>query len=107
MSEKKYLDYEGLSQVADQIKSRLKVVSVIPETPTDGMIVLFTGTTTTDYKKSHIYEYQTDAWVDVTDTVDEEAREIAAGAVGLAQEAMDMAGDINGIPNADVQALFE
>ena len=107
MSTKKYLDYGGLSQVADQIKSRLKVVSAIPETPTDGMIVLFTGTTTDDYKKSHIYEYQTDTWVDVTDTVDERAREIAAGAVGMAKEAMDMANDINGIPNADVQALFE
>ncbi len=105
--EKKYLDYEGLSQVADQIKIRLKTVTTMPETPTNGMIVLFTGTTTADYKKSHIYEYQTDTWIDVTDTVDEEAREVAAGAVGLAQEAMDMAGDINGIPNADVQALFD
>lgn len=105
--ERKFLDYEGLTNLAGKIKERLQVVDAIPLHPTDGMVVLFTGTTTDDYKKSHIYEYQTDAWVDVTDTVDERAREIAAGAVGMAKEAMDMANDINGIPNADVQALFE
>lgn len=57
MSEKKYLDYEGLSQVADQIKSRLKTATAMPLSTTDKTVVQYIGETTSYYTKGHIYQF--------------------------------------------------
>lgn len=57
MSEKKYLDYEGLSQVADQIKSRLKTVTTMPLSATDKTVVQYLGETDNTFTKGHIYQF--------------------------------------------------
>ena len=58
MSEKKYLDYEGLSLVATKVNSKLQTVTTMPSEPTDGTTVVFTGTNPS-YITGHIYQFKT------------------------------------------------
>lgn len=55
--EKKYLDYEGLSQVADHIKSRLKTATTMPLSAADKTVIQYIGETTNSYTKGHIYQF--------------------------------------------------
>ena len=68
MAEKKYLNYEGLQDVAGHVNTRLKTVTSIPVSADNGAIRLYVGTTTDTYIRGHIYQYNsTDSeWVDIT-----------------------------------------
>lgn len=57
MSNRKYLDYDGLEHVSEYIKERLIVVTSIPASPADGDVVLYMGTTTEDYTHGCLYSY--------------------------------------------------
>lgn len=71
-AEKQYLDLEGLKFVADNIKTRLKAVTEMPEKADSGVVRLFIGETTASYTKAHIYQNTAgkDAdkavWTDIT-----------------------------------------
>jgi len=61
MSDKNFASFGDLEAIlpsyAQDIKSRLKKVIAMPSNPSDKETVLFTGTTTSQYKKGGIYEY--------------------------------------------------
>lgn len=63
-STKKYLDYDGLSNVADKIKERLQKVTTMPASPSNGDAVLYIGTTTENYTRGLVYIYNssTESW---------------------------------------------
>lgn len=68
MAEKKYLNLEGLQDVANHVNTRLKTVTTIPASADDGAVRLYVGETSSTYTKGHIYQYNvTDLeWVDIT-----------------------------------------
>ena len=68
MAEKKYLNLEGLQDVANHVNTRLKTVTTIPASADDGAVRLYVGETGVTYKKGHIYQYNaTDLeWIDIT-----------------------------------------
>lgn len=70
MAEKKYLDYNGLQDVAGHVNTRLKTVTSIPVSADNGAVRLYVGTTTDTYIRGHIYQYNsTDSeWVDITNS---------------------------------------
>ncbi len=70
MAEKKYLDYTGLQDVAGKVNTRLKTVTSMPVTASADAVRLYVGTTTVNYKKGHVYQWQSTQWVDITDTFD-------------------------------------
>ena len=57
MAVDKYLNLAGLEEVANKINERLKKVSTMPASPSDGDIVLYIGITTEDYINGLIYSY--------------------------------------------------
>lgn len=63
MANKQYLDADGLAVVASKVNEKLKVVAIMPATPTNGQVVLYVGTTTADYTQGGIYLYNGTAWV--------------------------------------------
>ena len=67
MSKKYYLDEQGLAEVANHVNSRLKTVTVMPQNPADGIVRLYVGTTNNNFTKGHIYQYNTNAWTDITE----------------------------------------
>ena len=75
MSTKQFLDYQGLQDVASKVNTRLKTVTTMPISASDGAVRLYIGETSASYTKGHIYQYQTNAWVDITNMVDTVARE--------------------------------
>ena len=96
----KYLNETGLAEVAVHVNSRLKTVTTMPVSADNGAVRLYVGVDTQNYSKGHIYQYQTNEWVDITgsggEAVDTEAREVAAGAMALANQAID---DVAAIPD--------
>lgn len=62
--EKKYLDLTALSEVASKVNQKLKKVSVIPVSPSDGETILYTGTTLNNFIEGCIYKYNAteDEW---------------------------------------------
>ncbi len=56
MSEKKYLDLEGLTQVAQNVNTRLKTVATMPETADAGAIRLYVGEDNEKFGKGHTYK---------------------------------------------------
>ena len=72
MAEKKYLNLEGLQDVANHVNTRLKTVTTIPVSADNGAVRLYVGETTSTYTKGHIYQYNsTDSeWVDITGSAD-------------------------------------
>lgn len=67
MSTKQFLDYSGLQEVAGNVNTRLKTVSVMPVSASDGAIRLYVGETG-EFTKGHIYQYSEEntRWVDIT-----------------------------------------
>lgn len=68
MADKKYLDLEGLQDVAGKVNVRLKTVDTMPVSANNGAVRLYTGATTGTYTKGRIYQYQTStaSWIDIT-----------------------------------------
>lgn len=67
MSQHKYLDYEGLERLSEYIKERLIVInqiSDIPESPSDGDVILYMGETAIDFDHGCLYSYveEDEAW---------------------------------------------
>jgi hypothetical protein len=58
----KFLDKEGLQIVADNTNLRVKIVTEIPSTPRNDMVILYNGADTTDFKKGGIYKYNGTEW---------------------------------------------
>lgn len=69
--DKKYLDLDGLGEVAEFVNVKVTYVSAMPASATDGRTVVFTGETTSDYTQGHIYKYDetNTEWVDITGTI--------------------------------------
>ena len=67
MATKQYLDYAGLEEVATKVNSRLKTVTEMPASASDGAVRLYVGETDV-YSKGHYYQYsETDEeWLDIT-----------------------------------------
>lgn len=53
----KYLDYNGLSHLSSYIKERLVIVKSIPNSPSNGDIILYMGNTNQNFKHGGIYTY--------------------------------------------------
>lgn len=53
---KKYLDKTGLQEVASNVNTRLKTVTVMPEKADEGAIRLFVGASTESFEKGHTYQ---------------------------------------------------
>lgn len=72
MAKKKYLNQEGLAEVASFVNEKLKKVTTMPASPSVNDIVLYNGATTASYRQGGIYLYQTVdtyyGWSDLTDT---------------------------------------
>ena len=68
MAEKKYLNYEGLTDVATHVNTRLKTVTTMPVSADDGAVRLYVGTTDSTYTQGHTYKYDTTQtkWIDIT-----------------------------------------
>ena len=68
ITNKYFLDEQGLSTVANHIKERLKTVSTMPATAGDGTVLLYKGATSGSYTNGHIYQYSTttNSWVDIS-----------------------------------------
>ena len=60
--DKKYLNEDGLQVVADKINTRLKTVTTMPLTANPGAVRLYVGEDTADYKKGHIYKYNSETY---------------------------------------------
>lgn len=58
----KFLDKEGLQIVADNTNLRVKIVTEVPLTPRNDMVILYNGTDTADFKKGGIYKYNGAEW---------------------------------------------
>ena len=58
----KFLDKEGLQIVADNTNLRVKIVTEVPSTPRNDMVILYNGADTTDFKKGSIYKYNGTEW---------------------------------------------
>ena len=58
----KYLNEDGLQVVADKINTRLKTVTTMPLTVNPGAVRLYVGEDTADYKKGHIYKYNSETY---------------------------------------------
>lgn len=56
MSQRKYLDEVGLRDVAQHVKSRLKTVTVMPSTASEGAVRMFCGPTDSNFINGHTYQ---------------------------------------------------
>ena len=54
---KKYLNLEGLTEVAEKVNQKLRIVTTMPSTPEANDIVKYNGTTTAKYKQGCTYLY--------------------------------------------------
>lgn len=72
MAEKKYLDLNGLNDVASYVNTRLKTVTTMPVSADNGAVRLYVGVTDSNYTQGHIYQYSSTSseWVDITPTAD-------------------------------------
>jgi hypothetical protein len=72
MAADKYLNLEGLSEVANKVNQKLRTVTIMPANPEINDVVLYKGATTGDYTQGSTYMYKLDttyyAWSDTTDT---------------------------------------
>lgn len=68
----KFLDYPGLSEVADRVNKKLRILTEMPLTSTLNDIVIYNGATTADYTQGSIYLYTIVEtyykWADATTT---------------------------------------
>lgn len=71
MAERKYLDEVGLQTVANNVNTRLKTVTTMPSSATNGAVRLYVGNTGT-YIKGHTYQYNStsEEWNDITPITD-------------------------------------
>ena len=97
---KKYLDYSGLSTVADKIKERLQKVTTMPVSPSNGDTVLYVGATSGGFTKGLIYTYNssTSTWEAATSSA-----AILPPASSSNTEATVVT-DIGSAPNTDTNA---
>lgn len=67
----KYLNLQGLAEVAEKVNSKLRIVTTMPLSPSVNDIVLYNGATTVDYKQGSTYLYtqvkEYYKWTDLTD----------------------------------------
>ena len=72
MADKKYLNLEGLAEVAEKVNKKLRIVTSMPSTPEPNDIVKYNGTTTAKYKQGSTYLYTVIEtyykWTDLTNT---------------------------------------
>ena len=63
-----YLDKNGLEDVASKVNSRLKTVTTMPESASDGAVRLYVGASDQTYIKGHVYQYSQSGseWIDIT-----------------------------------------
>ena len=59
---KKYLDYNGLSKVADKVKERLLKVTTMPISPSINDTVLYVGTNSGSYVQGNVYQWDGTQW---------------------------------------------
>lgn len=57
MATDKFLNLEGLTEVASYVNKKLRIVTEMPTTPTLDDIILYNGATTANYKQGSIYLY--------------------------------------------------
>ncbi len=55
----RYLNYDGLRELSQYINGRLRIVTVMPNSPNINDIVLYNGATTGNYIQGSIYLYKT------------------------------------------------
>ena len=67
----KFLDKEGLQIVADNTNLRVKIVTEIPSTPRNNMVILYDGADTTGFAKGGIYKYNGIEWESLGDSVEQ------------------------------------
>lgn len=67
----KFLNLEGLAEVAEKVNSKLRVVTTMPTSPKIDDIVKYNGTTTAKYQQGSTYLYKQVGefykWTDLTD----------------------------------------
>lgn len=71
MATDKYLNLQGLAEVANKVNQKLKTVTTMPLNPQVNDTVLYKGATTEDYTQGSIYVYRLKntyyAWKNLTD----------------------------------------
>lgn len=71
MATDKYLNLQGLTEVAGYVNEKLKTVTTMPASPNVNDVVLYKGATTASYKQGSVYLYTTVKtyykWSDGTD----------------------------------------
>ena len=72
MATDKYLNLQGLTEVAEKVNKKLRIVTAMPSTPEHNDVVLYNGATSGSYSQGCIYRYELVktyyAWDDGTDT---------------------------------------
>lgn len=53
----------ALSNLNTYANKKLTITSTIPVSPSNGDVILYTGTSTADYKQGGVYQYQVSEWV--------------------------------------------
>ena len=70
MNENKFVDYEGLRVIAQNVNARLKTVTELPEATSAGKTVLYVGESGAGHINGHIYQSKAEgegfAWSDLT-----------------------------------------
>ena len=85
-----YVNEAGVEAIATHVNARLKKVTSMPETPSIDTIILYIGESTSTYTCGAIYKYTADGWVNISQGIDDVAREVATGAMALAQSIDDV-----------------
>ena len=90
-----FLNYEGAKLLSEEIKSRLKAVTEMPEKAEENRAVLYIGETTGQYVKGHIYQseksaeyYALEATIENAGTLYFYLKSLAVGAKPIYQSAM-------------------
>ena len=79
----KYLNLQGLAEVAEYVNQKLKIVTEMPVNPSLSDIVLYNGATTANYKQGSIYLYTTiETYYKWSDLSDEYYTKAAAPEIG-------------------------
>jgi hypothetical protein len=60
----------ALGNLNTYANKKLTITSTIPASPSNGDVILYTGTSTADYKQGGIYQYQVSEWVIISSNSD-------------------------------------
>jgi len=94
----KFTGEEALGRVADYVNKKLAFASSMPESPDTNAVVMYIGTTTSDYRLGSIYQFDGTNWVCINSSI--MAVEITQAEYNALPQAVKLNGDIYFITDA-------